>query len=185
MSHHKVDIALTAVSFVPGLGQAAWAYRGYRAYRAYRVYRTARYTRYASRACRVNSFAPDTRVPMADGTTRDIDDIAVGDLVLAADPDTGETRAEPVTDLIIGSGEKDLVTITADPDGDGRQYVLHPHGQDANSRSQLCPAGEGQKLDGVEQEFPELACGQGCCPSNGEPDDRKLSRSWRLQSLPL
>lgn len=56
---------------------------------------------------------------MADGTARDIDDIQIGDLVLAADPDTGDVTAEPVTDLIIGSGEKDLVTITADPNGDG------------------------------------------------------------------
>ena len=119
VSHHKVDIALTAVSFVPGLGQAAWAYRAYRGYRAYRAYRAVRTARYASRSCRVNSFTPDTRVLMADGTSRDIDDIAIGDLVLAADPDTGQTSAEPVTDLIIGSGEKDLVTITADPDRDG------------------------------------------------------------------
>jgi RHS repeat-associated protein len=35
------DIALTAASFIPGAGAAAWAYRGYRAYRAYRSVRTA------------------------------------------------------------------------------------------------------------------------------------------------
>jgi RHS repeat-associated protein len=116
--HHKVDIGLTALSFAPGLGEAAWAYRAYRGYRVYRTYRAARAIRYAARACR-NSFTPDTQVLMADGSTRDIDEIQVGDLVLAADPDTGDVTAEPVTDLIIGSGEKELVTITADSDGDG------------------------------------------------------------------
>jgi RHS repeat-associated protein len=38
---NKWDIALTAASFIPGAGAAAWAYRGYRAYRAYRSVRTA------------------------------------------------------------------------------------------------------------------------------------------------
>jgi RHS repeat-associated protein len=34
---HKWDIASTAVIFVPGVGELAWAYRGYQAYRAVRV----------------------------------------------------------------------------------------------------------------------------------------------------
>jgi hypothetical protein len=34
---HKVDIALTAASFVPGVGAAVWAYRGYCAYNATRA----------------------------------------------------------------------------------------------------------------------------------------------------
>lgn len=34
VGRHKVDIAMTAVSFVPGVGQAVWAYRGYRVARA-------------------------------------------------------------------------------------------------------------------------------------------------------
>ncbi|NMM22186.1 MAG: DNRLRE domain-containing protein, partial [Phycicoccus sp.] len=45
---HKVDIALTALSFVPGLGAAAWAVRGYRAYRAYRGYQAVQKVRKAA-----------------------------------------------------------------------------------------------------------------------------------------
>ena len=62
--------------------------------------------------CRGNSFTPETPVLMADGTHKAIALIAVGDLVLATDPETGRTEAEPVTDLITGEGTKNLVTIT-------------------------------------------------------------------------
>ncbi|HEX6498205.1 MAG TPA: DNRLRE domain-containing protein, partial [Micromonosporaceae bacterium] len=47
----------------------------------------------------MHSFAPDTPVLMADGTTRPIKDIAVGDQVESTDPATGETTAEPVVAL--------------------------------------------------------------------------------------
>ncbi len=39
-----------------------------------------------------NSFTPDTRVVMADGSTKPIGSIALGDRVLASDPVTGATR---------------------------------------------------------------------------------------------
>jgi hypothetical protein len=44
-----------------------------------------------------NSFAPETPVLLADGSTKPISDIRVGDRVLAADPETGRPVAEPVT----------------------------------------------------------------------------------------
>ena len=47
-----------------------------------------------------NSFEADTPVVMGDGTSDPIIDVAVGDLVLATDPVTGATAAQPVTDLI-------------------------------------------------------------------------------------
>lgn len=56
---------------------------------------------------------------MADGKTKPIDMIQVGDLVLATDPETGETATEEVTNLILGSGLKELVRVGSDPDGDG------------------------------------------------------------------
>ena len=67
--------------------------------------------------CASNSFLPGTAVLLANGTYRAIEDIALGDEVLATDPETGETEAKPVTDLIVGDGEKDLVAITVDTDG--------------------------------------------------------------------
>jgi RHS repeat-associated protein len=131
VKRHKVDIALTALSFVPGLGAAAWAYRGYRVYRAYRsyryvkrVYRAARYLRRISRSCSRNSFTGDTKVLMADGTQKSISAVVVGDMVLATDPTTGETSARAVTELITGNGSKDLVELTIDTNGDGKGQVI-------------------------------------------------------------
>jgi hypothetical protein len=64
-----------------------------------------------------NSFVGDTPVLMADGSTKPIRDVQVGDEVLATDPTTGETAAREVTDLIAGTGDKELVKITIDVDG--------------------------------------------------------------------
>ncbi|MGW4214788.1 polymorphic toxin-type HINT domain-containing protein [Lentzea sp. NPDC004789] len=62
-----------------------------------------------------NSFAGDTQVLMADGSIKRIDEIKVGDHVLATDPETGESGAREVTATIIGEGFKNLVEIeTAD-----------------------------------------------------------------------
>ncbi|BDZ53043.1 polymorphic toxin-type HINT domain-containing protein [Agromyces marinus] len=69
-------------------------------------------------SCVVNSFVPGTAVLMADGTTQPIEDVQLGDEVLATDPETRETGPRAVTALITGEGEKDLTTITiADHDG--------------------------------------------------------------------
>ncbi|MFB8121893.1 polymorphic toxin-type HINT domain-containing protein [Streptomyces bacillaris] len=65
-----------------------------------------------------NSFTPGTEVVLADGTTKPIEDVKIGDEVLATDPETGETRAEKVTAEIQGTGAKNLVKITIDTDGD-------------------------------------------------------------------
>lgn len=72
----------------------------------------------ARRGCGANSFTPDTPVLMADGTTKPIAAVRVGDLVWAADPETGESGPRPVTHLITGDGLKSLVTLTLDTDGD-------------------------------------------------------------------
>jgi RHS repeat-associated protein len=64
-----------------------------------------------------NSFAPGTSVLMADGTSKKIEDVKVGDKVLATDPTTGMTKAKAVTQLIIGIGEKQMVKLTVDIDG--------------------------------------------------------------------
>ncbi|MEU0204784.1 polymorphic toxin-type HINT domain-containing protein [Streptomyces canus] len=51
-------------------------------------------------------FLAGTDVEMADGSTRDIEDIEVGDKVLATDPETGESGPRKVTRLIITDGDK-------------------------------------------------------------------------------
>ncbi|MEV0830126.1 polymorphic toxin-type HINT domain-containing protein [Nonomuraea rubra] len=65
-----------------------------------------------------NSFVPGTRVVLADGSTKPIEQVKVGDQVLATNPETGQTAAKPVIALIAGSGAKNLVQITVDTDGD-------------------------------------------------------------------
>lgn len=65
-------------------------------------------------ACRANSFVPGTRVLMADGSSKPIEQIDLGDEVWAVDPVTGEEGPRPVTDLITGHGDKTLVEIEVD-----------------------------------------------------------------------
>ena len=68
----------------------------------------------AGAACRANSFVPSTLVLMADGSTKPIEEIEIGDLVLATDPETGQRGPRRVTDLIVGEGFKELVDVEID-----------------------------------------------------------------------
>lgn len=75
----------------------------------------------AGGACGFRSFSGDTEVVMADGSKKPIEDVEVGDVVLATDPETGEEGAREVThlwvhedqlvDLKVSGGE---VTTTED-----------------------------------------------------------------------
>ncbi|MFV2019020.1 ricin-type beta-trefoil lectin domain protein [Micromonospora sp. LOL_023] len=65
-----------------------------------------------------NSFTPGTKVLMADGATKPIEQVEPGDKVIATDPETGTTTVETVTATITGDGVKHLVKITIDTDGD-------------------------------------------------------------------
>ncbi|MGI5239197.1 LamG-like jellyroll fold domain-containing protein [Dactylosporangium sp. CA-139066] len=71
--------------------------------------------------CR-HSFALGTRVLMADGTTRAIEDVRVGDTVLATDPATGRSTIRTVQ-LLHRNHDRDLTDVTVD-DG-GRISVIH------------------------------------------------------------
>ncbi|MFE0136752.1 Hint domain-containing protein [Streptomyces sp. NPDC059037] len=70
-----------------------------------------------------NSFLPGTPVLMADGSAVPIERVREGDEVLATDPGTGHTEGQPVTDLIVGNGEKDLVKVGVDVDGDSGDRI--------------------------------------------------------------
>ncbi|ACU98272.1 RHS repeat-associated core domain-containing protein [Saccharomonospora viridis] len=65
-----------------------------------------------------NSFAPGTLVLLADGSTKPIEEVELGDRVLATDPDTGESEPQKVVATIVGHGHKDLVEVTVDVDGE-------------------------------------------------------------------
>lgn len=60
----------------------------------------------------LNSFTGDTPVTLADGSRKPIGDVKIGDKVLATDPETGQTKAEPVVQLIRHSGAHVMVLIT-------------------------------------------------------------------------
>jgi RHS repeat-associated protein len=79
-------------------------------------------TQVASKGCK-NSFTPGTEVLLADGTSKPIEEIEVGEEVLATDPETGETRAQAVTAEIKGEGLKNLVEITVAEDNDGENQA--------------------------------------------------------------
>ncbi|GIH22787.1 hypothetical protein Aph01nite_10970 [Acrocarpospora phusangensis] len=64
-----------------------------------------------------NSFVPGTGVLMADGSHKPIQEVRLGDEVLATDPETGESTARPVVATIVGEGDRHLVEITVDTDG--------------------------------------------------------------------
>ncbi|WP_171908294.1 restriction endonuclease fold toxin [Streptomyces niveus] len=75
-----------------------------------------------AKSCKIgNSFTGDTPVLLTDGTRKPIRDIQIGDEVLATDPETGESGPHPVTALIKGTGDKQLVDITL---SDGKRSTL-------------------------------------------------------------
>ncbi|WP_330174150.1 polymorphic toxin-type HINT domain-containing protein [Streptomyces sp. NBC_01498] len=73
--------------------------------------------RWGSSRCAGNSFTADTKVVLADGTVKRIEDVRIGDKVLATDPKTGKTYSKKVTAEIKGKGTKNLVKVTIDTDG--------------------------------------------------------------------
>ncbi|MER7760701.1 HYD1 signature containing ADP-ribosyltransferase family protein [Streptomyces sp. NPDC097619] len=62
--------------------------------------------------CEDNSFTGDTPVLLANGRSKPISQVKVGDLVLATDPKTGKTVAKKVTAEIVGQGKKALTRVT-------------------------------------------------------------------------
>ncbi|MEV8588703.1 polymorphic toxin-type HINT domain-containing protein [Streptomyces sp. NPDC051180] len=73
-------------------------------------------------------FLAGTDVLLADGSTKDIDKIQIGDEVLATDPDTGETSARKVTQLIVTEDDKKFNELTiATPQGPANLTATHEH----------------------------------------------------------
>ncbi|MBB5773691.1 RHS repeat-associated core domain-containing protein [Nonomuraea jabiensis] len=106
------------------LGKAVWKHAGdaISAFKNWirakdRLQAASKRLKAAVRDCKANSFAPGTKVVLAGGATKPIEDIKVGDRVIATDPATGLSEAQPVIAVITGSGVKNLVRITVDTDG--------------------------------------------------------------------
>ncbi|HZR53727.1 MAG TPA: polymorphic toxin-type HINT domain-containing protein [Streptosporangiaceae bacterium] len=77
-----------------------------------------------------NSFAGNTRVLLSDGTSVPIRAVRVGDKVMATNPLTGKTGAEPVTRLIVTATDQDFTALTVKTPS-GRATVIstmhHPY----------------------------------------------------------
>jgi hypothetical protein len=108
-----------------------------------------------------NSFVPGTEVVMADGSRKPIEQVEVGDEVLATDPTTGKTSKQKVTDTIEGKGEKKLVKLTVDTDGDKGEATDtitatagHPFwvpAEEGHSRGRGLPHDESEGADAVTE----------------------------------
>ncbi|WSB23145.1 polymorphic toxin-type HINT domain-containing protein [Streptomyces albidoflavus] len=73
-------------------------------------------------------FLAGTQVLMADGTTKAIEEVELGDEVLATDPVTGETVAEEVAATIVTDNDKVFVELTVgSPEGPERLTATHEH----------------------------------------------------------
>ncbi|WP_328951365.1 Hint domain-containing protein [Streptomyces sp. NBC_00184] len=76
----------------------------------------ARRERDAATCAKPHSFPSGTRVLLADGATRAIEDIRVGDRVSAGNPHVGLTAARPVTNTFTTEGDKDFTRLTLTTD---------------------------------------------------------------------
>ncbi|MFJ8473186.1 polymorphic toxin-type HINT domain-containing protein [Kitasatospora sp. NPDC094011] len=112
----------------------------------------------ASCPWRPNSFPTGTKVLMGDGTLKAIEDIHEGDVVMATDPQTGETHPEPVTATITTPDDKDFTDLTLTDDANPRGppaadqpkiTSTHHHPYWSETRQQWVDAGDltpGEKL---------------------------------------
>src|SRR5690606_13556465 len=66
-----------------------------------------------------NSFTADTRVVLADGSSKPIGQLQPGEQVLATDETTGQSTVRQIAATIEGTGQKVLVEIGVDTDRDG------------------------------------------------------------------
>ncbi|MFE1826186.1 RHS repeat-associated core domain-containing protein [Streptomyces yangpuensis] len=89
--------------------------------------------------CEAHSFLPGTTVLLADGTRKNIEDIALGDEVLSTDPSTGREVARPVVGTIVTEDDKKFVDLTvrkagSDQSGALVSTVTHPFWVAAENR---------------------------------------------------
>ncbi|MEU5977150.1 RHS repeat-associated core domain-containing protein [Streptomyces sp. NPDC047315] len=67
--------------------------------------------------CRTHSFLPGTQVLLADGSTKQIEDVSPGNEILTTDPKTGEEVVRKVVGTIVTEDDKDFVDLSITADG--------------------------------------------------------------------
>ncbi|MGW2820690.1 RHS repeat-associated core domain-containing protein [Streptomyces sp. NPDC001443] len=79
----------------------------------------------AAESCVVkHSFLPGTKVLMADGSTKNIEDVRTGESVVVTDPETGKTSTKKVVATITTEDDKDFTTLTVATGKDGATSKL-------------------------------------------------------------
>ncbi|WP_331768195.1 polymorphic toxin-type HINT domain-containing protein [Embleya sp. NBC_00896] len=74
-----------------------------------------------------NSFLPETQILMADGLRQPIQDIKPGDVVLATDPETGESKPRTVLASITTEDDKDFADVTVMTDQGDASIIATAH----------------------------------------------------------
>jgi Pretoxin HINT domain len=119
-----VDLAIMSVNAQTALAkgdfQTAAENYGYLGGIAAGIVLTERASKFG-RGC--HSFAPMTPVLLANGSTKAIGEVAVGELVLATDPETGETTRQPVTELHLNE-DWDLAEVDILDEATGQTTTL-------------------------------------------------------------
>lgn len=143
MEGDGVNSSLSCGAMIPFLGWAATAGKG--VIRATDAANTAGRSaddvmEGAGAACRMNSFDAGTLVLMADGSHKPINDVKLGDQVIAADPETGERGPRKVIDLIRHGGAHTMVDVEL---SDGSQI-------DATDKHPFWVTSEGEWVDAID-----------------------------------
>jgi hypothetical protein len=153
--------------------------------------------------CLGNSFTPETQVLMADGSTKPIVEVDLGDQVLTTDAETGKTAAEPVAARITGNGVKHLVDIIIDTDGrrgDATSTITATDGHPfrwstvrSGSRRRTCTRATGcvrpPETRSGSPRWLRVRSRSGCTTSTSRPSTRTMSwpvatPSWSTTAAP-
>ncbi|RSS83958.1 ricin-type beta-trefoil lectin domain protein [Streptomyces sp. WAC06614] len=81
----------------------------------------------AARGAGCNSFTAGTRVLLADGSSKPIEELSASDEVLASDPETHQTEAKVVTASIFTEDDKDYVDLTVEGPADTEKITTTAH----------------------------------------------------------
>ncbi|MFI6596885.1 RHS repeat-associated core domain-containing protein [Nonomuraea sp. NPDC050536] len=113
---------LFAVNFIPipGVGAAAKGVK-YATKSLKYLPGVEKVARIVAKVCRRSSFPSGTLVVMADGSYKAIEDIRIGDEVVATDPSDDNSESKEVVGLRSSTGVKDLVKISLVVDGEANR----------------------------------------------------------------
>ncbi|WP_309111651.1 polymorphic toxin-type HINT domain-containing protein [Saccharothrix sp.] len=115
-------------------------------------------------SCTLHSFVGGTLVLMADGSTKPIAEIEIGDKVKATDPNTKETTDREVVGTIVHDDEGDMTRLTVTAE-DGTTGTV-----DATSWHPVWVESEGRFVDiGELKQGQRLTTTDGASPTATEP----------------